>query len=203
MKYSAVIVLAPGITKEGSGQFSFSGDDKTFNYKIEGDPFEFRFKAVKQLHKNQAAPKFILVGGPVKNEEGVSKTKVMSHRLSTHYKIPIEQFITLPSVANTEGNALSVLEWISEKNSPYINAVGLLTNFYHLPRAIKIFQKTVGLRLVPICAESLLLIDEFENIKKFYRDEASKFIVKDNKGERDEIHGLLALESESYESHQK
>lgn len=203
MKYSIVIVLSPGVTKDDSGQLVFTQSSNSFKYYIEADPFEFRFKAVKKLYTSEAAKKFILVGGPVKNEEKVSKTEVMQDRLNSFYGIPIDRLITVPSAANTEGNAMAVLERLSDKNDSYINAAGLLTNLYHLPRAMKIFQKVANLRLIPICAESLLLDDEFENVKNFYRNEASKLIVKENADDRCEIRGLSALESETYESHKK
>lgn len=80
-KYSAVVVLAAGITY----------DQANFSYEIAADPYEFRFKAVQKLFTDGACAQFILVGGDVemivdgkkdkfkdKNGEHVPKAAVMA-----------------------------------------------------------------------------------------------------------------------------
>ena len=203
--YSAVVVLAPGIRRNTSGPLQFSDDlNLSFSYEVVGDPFEFRFKAAAKLYEIEATQRFLLVGGKVDGEEGVPKGAVMQHRLSTEYGIPVGALTPLVSASNTQGNARAVKEYLQQDSKIDVEEIGVLTNFYHLSRATRMFMEEVKLRLIPICAEGFILDDEFDNIRKFYRDEALGYIVGDLETDRCEIRGLLALESaETYDSQEK
>lgn len=199
-QYVAVIVLAPGITQTENGKCEFSERKSTFRYEVEGDPHEFRFKAAQKLYRTRACSSFILVGGTVKNKEEILKADVMKDRLSTHYQIPEDRLIPIRSASNTEGNAIEAVRYLSEKNVLFIDGVGLLTNFYHLPRAIKTFIDVANLRLIPISAESVVYDDEFDNIKQFYTSEGCSRILGDSKDSDSEIKGMFARETGSYAS---
>lgn len=197
-KYSAIIILAPGITKTDNGKFTFKNGDVNFRYEIEGDPNEFRFKAVEKFYIDDRAIEFILVGGTVKNMDSVRKADVMKDILESKYKIPPNLLNPIKSASNTEGNAMAVKRYLSEKNEIYISNIGLLTNFYHLPRAIRLFIDVAHLRLIPICAESIVYDDEFDNMRHFYHHEGFSRILNDSKDHDSEIKGMLAQELGSY-----
>ncbi len=209
-KYSAIIILAPGITKANEGKLTFNKNGFNFNYKIEVDPHEFRFKAAKKFYSEDKNLELILVGGTVKDEnretvkvnnKEVLKADVMKQRLEcSEYGIPSKHLHPIQSASNTEGNAMAVKRYLSEKNDAYINNIGLLTNFYHLPRAIKTFIDVSHMRLIPICAESIVYKEEFENIRHFYHHEGFSRIINDLKDHDSEIKGMLAQEAGSYTS---
>jgi len=206
-KYSAIIILAPGIIESNKGKLTFNKNGFNFNYEIEGDPHEFRFKAAKKFYLEDKNLEFILVGGTVKdenketvkvNDKEVLKADVMKDILESRYEISSNSLNPVKSDSNTEGNAMAVKRYLSEKNETYINNIGLLTNFYHLPRAIKTFIDIAHLRLIPICAESIVYKEEFENIKHFYHHEGFSRIINDLKDHDSEIKGMLAQETGSY-----
>jgi len=197
-KYSAIIILAPGITKTDEGKLTFNKDGVNFNYEIEGDPYEFRFKAAKKFYLDDNNLEFILVGGTVKKMEGIRKADVMKDILESRYGILSKALKPIQSASNTEGNALAVKRYLSEKNEIYINNIGLLTNFNHLPRAIKTFIDAAHLRLIPICAESIVYKEEFDNIRHFYHHEGFSRIICNLKDHDSEIKGMLAQELGSY-----
>jgi hypothetical protein len=132
--------------------------------------------------------------------ERIKKADFMKDILQSKYKIPSGSLNPIESASNTEGNAMRVKQYLSEKNESYINKIGLLTNFYHLPRAIKMFIDIAHLRLIPICAESIIYEDDFDNICHFYHHEGFSRIINDSKKCDSEIKGISAQEYGSYRS---
>ena len=216
-QYSAVVVLSPEIIENQKGKLTFKHNNGHISYSIDNDPHEFRFKAVKRLYKDGVCKNFILVGGVVKKWVGdkkkntlidgkpVPKKDVMRQRLEcSEYGIPRKNLLDVESMSNTKGNAMAVLEYLAKFNAPYINNIGLLTNFYHLPRAMKIFIEKAGLRLIPICAESIVYGENYEELKKFYKeivvsnDEKITRILADDVGDGSEIKGMWDMESGKY-----
>lgn len=197
-KYSAIIILAPEITEDKKGKLTFDKNGVNFNYEIEGDPHEFRFKAAQKFYSDDNNMEFILVGGMVKKKENIRKADVMKDVLESRYGIPPNLLNPIQSASNTEGNAMAIKRYLSQKNETYIDNIGLLTNFYHLPRAIKTFVDIAHLRLIPICAESIVYEEEFENIRHFYHHEGFSRIINDIKDHHSEITGMLAQEIGSY-----
>lgn len=198
-EYTYIVVLAPGITVREEGRFGFKTDAGVFRYDIAGDPFEFRFKAVAKLYTEKRTQKFLLVGGPVKTKEPISKPEVMKQRLETKYSVPSESLTIVKSSANTEGNAIAINQHLSCVNLS-ADSIGLLTNFYHLSRAIRIFIEFGKLRLIPISAESVIYQEEYENIREFYNSEGFSRILDTQKEHNSEIKGMEAIEEGIYTS---
>lgn len=114
------------------------------------------------------------------------------------YQIPAEKIVILHSDSNTKGNALAVVQYFSEDNIQNVSDAGLLTSFWHLPRATRMFIDNTDLRLIPICAEAVIYEAEFENIQKFYTEEGLSRIVGAAKNDLSEIRGMSDQEKGSY-----
>ncbi len=212
-KYSKIIVLSRGVKQSDDGLRKFQNEKENFSYTIEGDPDEFCFKAVKKLFSDGICRDFILVGGEVEvikagektafiGNEGktIPKVEVMHHSLVNNYKIPTENLTTLKSVSNTKGNAIEIKRYFAEKNITDLSDIGILTNFYHLPRATKIFKESTGLSFIPIPAESIIYEEEFDSIKNFYKEQGYKMILGDTIEKDSEIKGMGDMEKGSYSS---
>ncbi len=201
--YDIVVMLAFGINKDVNGAFPFSNDDvATFRYNISGDnPFEpFRLKAAKRIVEENITKTLLLVGGSVKGIPEVSKPAVMKELLINKYSVPSFKIETLVSEANTEGNAHTVRDYLI-KNQLFPHNVGILSNYYHLVRAHKLFarsfsrrEQTRSISIEPICAESLLLPKGSESINDFYKKpETTGIIIR-------EIQGMMQMEDGTYKS---
>ena len=73
---------------------------------------------------------------------------------------------------------------------------GLLTNFYHLSRALRLISDN-GFKLIPVCAESVLLTDNpnwLKEIKEWYNQ------LSMLKRTLSEIQGLTDIELETYQN---
>jgi len=210
-KYKAIVVLSKIITKNNQGSRKFDNGKNNFFYEILGDPYEFRFKAVKKLFSDGACSNFILVGGEVEtiengkrtkliinNEETIPKAEVMRFSLINDYSIPARNLIVLKSASNTIGNAKETAKYFKAKNIKDLDKIGILTNFYDLPRTIKLFKEEASLSLIPICAESVIYDEEFDLIKNFYKKEGFSKIISDIKENFLEIKGMHDQEKGIY-----
>jgi len=208
--YSSVVILSPGITVSNNGPRKiFEGSPYEFSFKIEADPHEFRFKAAQKLYKICRDLNFIIVGGTVEeyvdgkkqhatiNGVKFTKAKIIKEILVKDYGISGDHIIELTSESNTMGNMVRLADFLSEKNENFVKKTGLLTNFYHLPRAVKM-QAKLGLNLSPICAESIIYDEEFDNIKEFYSGEGVSRTIGQEKANDSEIKGLNNLETGNY-----
>lgn len=155
-KYNRVFVLA-GEMEKTNGNYDFLEEDKSGF--INGEP---RYEAVELLKKHGRVNEIIFVGGPVKNDETKSKADVMKDKMEGNA-------IALPSEANTKSN-IEAIENYLEKNKSNDGTDGLLTQFYHLPRIMRLI-KDKKLNLTPICAEAILLAERpsrVKDIKEWY-----------------------------------
>lgn len=198
MKYNTIIMLAMGIELSENGKYDFEKDGLKIKYNITGDP-EFRFKAAKKLYASETK-KFILVGGSVKNAEAISKPDVMEDLLVKKYGIPKSCMVKLVSEANTAGNAKAVKEYIIKNKID--DDPGLLTNYYHMVRALRDFADIREKRFIPIVAEGQIYDECFDEIRKFYETNTIglKKIIGESKDQSSEIKGLHDIESEKYKS---
>lgn len=210
-KYEVVVVLTAGITQNNEGLHKFDNGRDNFNYEVTGDPYDFRLKAIRKLCLNHICTKFILVGGEVEilvtgkknkfkgsNGEGISKAEVMRHSLLNDYQVHPDNLICLKSESNTKGNAEEILRYFKQNNIRSTEGFGLLTNFYHLPRATRTFLEVTNLPLIPISAEAVIYNEEFENITKFYQEDGFMRILGKVEDQESEIKGLAAKEDNSY-----
>lgn len=212
--YKFIVVLSRGVTVKPNGPNRFSSGASDFNYEIEGDPYSFCFKAIKDLFDSGACKNFILVGGVVKtaNPDGsltdfidrqgttVPKAEVMKDCLVNRYGIPSEHLITLVSASNTEGNAKAVQKYFQENSIIDTDDVGILSIYNHLVRAMRIFIDVADLRLIPIPAEGLIYNEEYSNIRKFYETDGFSKIIGLNINDPSEIKGMGDREKGEYTS---
>jgi hypothetical protein len=158
------------------GRYEFLPEDK--HGFLHG---EIRVEAIKILRKQEKVKEIIVVGGPT--EDGASKAKLMADRIGG-------KVIPLESIRSTRGNIESIKNYLKGNNGRN----GFLTNFYHIPRTLRLVAEN-GLDLIPICAEAVLLADNpcwINKIKEWYQHSSMlKRIVS-------EIQGLSFLEDGKY-----
>lgn len=173
MIYDRVFVHSAQMAKVGDGYEFLAEDEHGF---LHG---EIRVEAIKILRKQGRVREIIVVGGPTK--DGMSKVKLIAEKIGG-------QVTQLESIPSTENNIEMIKNYLGEDYG--IN--GLLTNFYHLPRAMRLAAEK-GLNLIPICAEAVLLTDSprwLKEIKKWYGQGSMLTRVLS------EIRGLNSLETE-------
>jgi len=184
-KYDSIVVLASEIFKEGN---EFKMPD-FFNGVAQGG--KMRLDAAVKMFEDKMVDNIIVVGGKVRGSED-EKTEAMADYLINN-DIAVENIIKLPSKTNTQGNARVVKSYL-DKNKLTNKKIGLLTSFYHLPRAMKIFARE-GLSFEPIVAESILIDHQdygLDKIHQFYIN--TKMLERLNQ----ELLGLADLEKGTY-----
>lgn len=220
LPYTAVIVLAPGIEEAGDGRLEYSARGLAIKYKVDStDQHLFRFQAVRALAEQGRCARFLLVGGPVQRRTAdglvyldgsdqrvrVSKPEVMGHLLKTasglgdmvgKRKIDL---VTIGSRPSTLGNALAVAEYFRREPPTTSGAIGLLTNFYHLPRAMRFFGSACPYPLVPICAESVVLTAAQGGPASRTSELEAQIVATTSANLLQEIRGLGSLEQGTYQ----
>ena len=165
--YDRVFVLAGEMEKTNGGHKFLEEDKSGF---LHG---EIRFDAIKILYEQSRIKKeIIFVGGPVKNDRANYKPKIMKELMEKEAKVNADFLKTLESDSNTESNILFIKDYLNQINNKHKNEKnGLLTHFYHLPRVLRLIIREKKLRLLPICAEAVLLQYDpsyKEKIEKWY-----------------------------------
>jgi len=184
-KYDSIVVLASEIFKEGN---KFRMPD-FFNGVAQGG--KMRLDAAVKMFEDKMVNNIIVVGGKVRGSED-EKTEAMADYLINN-DIAVENIIKLPSKTNTQGNAKVVKSYL-DKNKLTNKKIGLLTSFYHLPRAMKIFARE-GLNFEPVVAESILIDHPDYGLNKIHQ-----FYINTKMLERlnQELLGLADLEKGIY-----
>ncbi len=194
-KYELVMVLCASPFNESKVFYELDKDKQT------GEPIyvggQIRMQAAVDIQEK--IEKFIVVGGGAKEKYESSdfkKVDDMKHFLCNENGIGVERVIRIVSEADTTGNLhaikkLNILQNFKNKD------VAILTNFYHLPRAVlmasSIFKGT-GINFVPISAEAV--IEKCHPSYSFYPKEFSFRIYR-------EINGLRDWENEIYGGNEK
>jgi len=166
---------------------------------------KMRLDAAIKMFKDKTTDNIIVVGGKVYGSQD-EKTDIMANYLIEN-NIPKDKVIKIPSATNTQGNAAAVKSYLDKKNKLLLNKnkllfnnklgdkkIGLLTSFYHLPRAMKIFARE-GLSFEPIVAESILIDHPdygLDKINQFYIN--TKMLERLNQ----ELQGIASLEKGTY-----
>jgi len=190
-KYKLAIVLCASVLND-QGSFSELGKEKQT-----GDPIyiggQIRMQAAVDIQRK--VEKFIVVGGGAKERYECSdfkKVNDMKQFLCCENNIELERVIRIASEADTTGNLhaikkLNILQNLKDKD------VAIITNFYHLPRAMlmasRIF-KGMDINFIPISAEAV--IEKCHPSYNFYPKEFLFRIYKEISGLRDwenEIYG--------------
>ena len=221
LPYTAVIVLAPGIEEAADGRFEYSAGGLAIKYTVDStDQHLFRFQAARALAEQGRCARFLLVGGPVQRRTAdglvyldgsdqrvrVSKPEVMGHFLKRVSglgdmvgKRRID-LVTIESQPSTMGNAQAVAEYFRREPPTTPGAIGLLTNFYHLPRAMRFFGSACPYSLVPICAESLVLAAAQAGPRGRPSELEAQILATTSANLLREIRGLGALEQGTYQA---
>lgn len=180
MKYNYLIVLSGKIIKTPAGFVMPDIYDGIYQGGKE------RLDTASQLFMQGKVEKIIVVGGKI---EGSSKeNSAVMQKYLLQQNIPENNIIQVPSKSSTLGNAAAIKKYFSRKQIEKVK-IGLLTSKYHLPRAMKIFEK-YGLNFEPIAAEEMIMNPL--DIKKLYQSLAMKKRIKLEK------RGLKALEEGRY-----
>ena len=155
MKYDIIIVLCPW-TKI-NGQFP-----EFLNGKYLGG--QTRMDAAFQIYKKNKQAEFIIVGGYNENSEESDKIRDMRSFLKE--KCPAMMIRERPSLPCTRHNLVAIFNtWKKTPQDLQNKKIGLLTNFYHLPRALRFWSELVTIKdfkemripvPFPVCAESIL-----------------------------------------------
>jgi len=96
-----------------------------------------------------------------------SEASVMAEFITRHYKVPPEDMILEEESRSTEENAL-YCKGIAKRSG--WKRIGLLTQLYHMERALGSFGK-VGLEVIPLFAEDFLPMENnswIDKICKYY-----------------------------------
>ncbi len=149
---------------------------------------ELRIKAAAEVFKLGVVEKIVCVGGNIKGSN-IPKGKVMRNYLIRYHRLPKEKVEFYLSEPHTQGNTNIINNYIKkQKISP--GECAFLTNFYHIPRAIKDFQKQ-RISIAPIPAESVLIAEERKKIEKFYSSKSMlKRVISEIKGIWDKERGV-------------
>ena len=161
------------------GGYKFLGKDK--HGFLHG---EIRVEAVKVLRKQGRVKEIVVVGGPT--EDGTNKVELIANMIGG-------TVTKLESMPSTRSNLDAIKSFLGEGSGNN----GLLTNFYHLPRATRLATEK-GLNLIPICAEAILLTDSphwLGKIKSWYDQDSMLTRILS------EIQGLSHLEGENYNTY--
>ncbi|HSW99674.1 MAG TPA: YdcF family protein [Patescibacteria group bacterium] len=151
--YDYLIVLCPGIVND-KGQF----DEIDSNGLYLGG--QVRMQAAAALHTDPTVEigKYIIVGG------GMEKTNITKRQekvdcMCSFLKnkgVPKETIVRVVSGADTSGNFRAL--WKVFRSELQQKRIGILTNFYHMPRVMRIAQDAQfdwQVSFVPICAEAI------------------------------------------------
>ena len=181
MKYDRIFILAAQMERRGE-RYDFLEEDR--NGFLHG---EIRVAAAKLLIEKGMVKEVIVVGGPTL--DGRSKVELIAALLPT--TVPIVKLETQP---NTLSNVEKIKEYLAEEGEEG-EKNGLLTSFYHLPRALRMISAN-GYKLIPIAAEAILLADDpcWEGkIREWYSEESMLTRIVS------EIRGLSAIEMARFE----
>jgi len=181
-KYDIIIVLSPEISKERN-------IDKKFPEFANGMYVGglTRMKAACKLFKNNKESKMILVGGCDENKEKPEKTEAMGEFLLK--KCNCKNFEQITSLPCSRHNLIAVFN--RKKKELKGKRIGILTNFYHLPRVLMFWKELTAeeFKEVPmpfsLCAESIIGRASLDS---------SRLIKRINS----EIKGLGHIEENSY-----
>ena len=193
MKYDFIIVLCPE-KKIGNVFPEFS------NGMYLGG--QTRMDAAIELFKNNKETNFVVVGGydPTDNNNKVNEKskKVDDMESFLREKCPDIKLVGVKSLPCTMHNLVAVFNtWINKDKINLENKnIGILTNFYHLPRTLR-FALKAKMKIspnnisdfIPICAESLANLQD----NNMYTRNTEYLLRLES-----ERKGLRDLESDSY-----
>lgn len=150
MKYNYVIVLCASTLNDGKFD-EFSKDGSYLGGQV-------RMQAAADFCKNGNTEKLIVVGGGYGEKNKLKRWKKVDDMKSflIGEGISGKNIIRVCSNSDTSGNLRAI--YITLNDNLKNKTVGLLTNFYHIPRAMRFAQDPEfvwNFKMIPICAESV------------------------------------------------
>jgi len=190
MKYDYIIVLCSE-KKDKNGKFPEFLDGKYLGGQT-------RMNAAVEMYKENKEAEFIIVGGYDENGEGSKKVEDMYEFLTNECQ-NIKIF-KCPSLPCTFHNLVAIFNTWRKHNIKLENKkIGLLTNFYHLPRALRFWSelnrkeefKNIFIPCpIPISAESVV-----QNISsEMYNERSGEYLST----LMSEAEGFKDIEKDSY-----
>ena len=152
MIYDYVIILCPSALNS-EGKFDELSSDGSY---LGG---QTRMQAAVDLYKSDKVKNLIVVGGGIDEQNQRKKWRKVNdmRKFLMNNNIPPENIIRISSKADTHGNLRAVYKTFRDKLKN--KSVGILTNFYHLPRTMR-FTYDSQFKwenvFIPICAESVI-----------------------------------------------
>lgn len=195
MKYDIIIVLCPD-KKGDNGKFPEFKNGKYLGGQT-------RMDAAVEISKESNKTKFILVGGYNEDDGVISSTYYMASQKTTDMqdfmkeKGARNEIKIVNSLPCTRHNLIAIFNERMEELSNTDFNIGLLTNFYHLPRALNLwtklakeekeFEKKIIENPTPIVAESI--VEENKRYSKHH-----EYILR----LENELKGLIDLDTYKY-----
>jgi uncharacterized SAM-binding protein YcdF (DUF218 family) len=174
-EYDFVIVLCPSALNKNNSFEEISASGLYLGGAV-------RMQSVVDFEKSDTTPKLIVVGGWTKEDEW-KKINDMRNFLVEN-GISSKKIIRVISDPDTLGNMRAIYKTL--KDDLQGKRVGVLTNFYHLPRAMYFANDQKfnwSVNFVPICAESVIALDKSSYLKN--KTSFIKRITMEIKGLRD------------------
>jgi|SRR3989344_2263299 len=187
-RYSRVYLLCTEMVVDAKGNHVFPNANK--DGAIHG---EARVHAARIILEKGLAPAIFPVGGI--DKDGFDKVTETARMISED-EMKVQP---LWSTRSTQGNAAVIHEHLAH-NPPMqfvgYAQVGILTQFHHLPRAMRMLHDQRQHHIVPVCAEAILLAYDREkwlpSIMEWYSaPEMTRRLIK-------EMEGAAAIENNSY-----
>lgn len=129
------------------------------------DPYSFystttRMNAIDKLQEENPTMLFLLTGG---DHNGINRSELLKEFLTEVIEVDGANLIPIGRVPNTFGNSSDVINYLT-KNKIKAKKFGLLTNQFHMERALTMFKARRyfidnKIEIVPIIAEDIIFRD--------------------------------------------
>lgn len=174
--YDAIVILGAELVKKKLGKWDFAQYTYTNGSKIALLGY-LRPIAAKQAYIERLAPKFLVTGGMEVDKhtgEQISRARFMADIMINKHRIPANQIIVIGKTGKTLGNVQDTVEFLKGNRQLEVCCLAILSNKFHLPRAMLFFKsntffKDNNIKLTSLPAESLLL-----RLAPAYKDEIEK-----------------------------
>ena len=196
-KFDYVIILCPSelrISTNSKNEYfdELSEDKKRLNSLYLGG--QVRMEAAVDIV--QFVQNFIVVGGSEIKVTGMRDYLLRELQKETKENEITPKIIRIESEPDTNGNLWAIKRWIKNYKIKFLGKrIGILTNFYHLPRTIRLSKDILPeYYFIPLVAESL--ITRHQSTYSFYPKEFLLRICS-------EVDGLRDWENEKYRNQHK
>ena len=187
-RYSRVYLLCTEMVVDAKENHVFPNANK--DGAIHG---EARIHAARIMLEKELTPAIFPVGGI--DKDGFDKVTATARMISADET----KAQPILSILSTQGNSAAIHDHLA-KNPPVpfmgYAQVGILTQFHHLPRAMRMLHEQNAYHIMPVCAEAILLAyarDQWlARVERWYgRPEMAQRLIK-------EMEGIAMFENGSY-----